>query len=86
MNQQIKCPSCGATIKLENNLPMGQILDCKACKSQLEVVWLDPIELDILTELDDDDAYDDYDYESDYDDDLDYDYNDNYYADDDDDY
>lgn len=84
MNQQIECPLCGASIKIKDNLSLGQIINCRACKAQLEVVWLDPIELDVLDEVDDDEeyAYDDYDYEPDYDQEPDYDYGDPYYDDD----
>jgi alpha-aminoadipate carrier protein LysW len=86
MNQRVECPLCGISIKIEDNLGMGQIIECSACRAQLEVVWLDPLELDVLDEIDDDeeDAYEgyDYEYEPDYDQEPDYDYGDPYYDDD----
>jgi hypothetical protein len=64
---------------------IGQKVECKNCKTMLEVSWLDPLELDWPYKPDksdlegyDDYEDDDYEYEEeeyeDYDDEYDYDY------------
>ncbi len=58
-----KCPSCGKLIELGRTPRMGQKIRCFDCSSRLEVVWLDPLELDWpeaeYEDLDDDDADED---------------------------
>lgn len=41
-----ECPSCGATIEVGRKPKMGQAVRCFDCDTRLEVVWLDPLELD----------------------------------------
>ena len=55
------CPSCGSKVNLGPKPKMGQRTVCSACDTELEVVWLDPVELD--WPYDEDDEYDDYDEE-----------------------
>ncbi len=59
MSTVVECPSCGVPVKMNANAKLGQTVTCIACKSKLEVVWLDPFELDILID-DDDDSDDDF--------------------------
>jgi alpha-aminoadipate carrier protein LysW len=40
------CISCGAEIKISAQLRMGLPVTCPDCDAELEVVWLDPVELD----------------------------------------
>ncbi len=59
-----ECPSCGAHINLKLNPKMGQQVVCTDCKAELEVVWLEPVQLDWSYDIDDledewDDVYDD---------------------------
>lgn len=71
------CPECAAPVRFERMPKMGQILACNACGTHLEVIDLEPIELDWPIdsfEDDDDYDYDDGDYDDDYDDDDDDDY------------
>jgi len=68
------CPSCGETMKLSDKPRLGEKVTCPACQEMLEVVELNPVELDWAFEDDDDDYYDEYDdYDDEYDDDDDYD-------------
>ena len=47
----IGCPSCGIEIKLDaKKSKLGEFLSCQECGTRLEVVWLDPIELDFAFE------------------------------------
>jgi hypothetical protein len=41
-----KCPSCGKLIELGPKPRMGQKVRCFDCDERLEVVWLDPLEVD----------------------------------------
>lgn len=55
------CPECEAEIHVDEDVDKGDLLDCEECESRLEVVGLDPIELDLAP-----DEEDDYDDEDDY--------------------
>jgi alpha-aminoadipate carrier protein LysW len=61
-----ECISCGAEIKFSAKPKMGALVTCPDCTAELEVVWLDPVELDWPYEEgdydDDEDYYDDEDY------------------------
>jgi lysine biosynthesis protein LysW len=62
-----ECPSCGESVNVGTRPKMGQRVVCQACDTELEVVWLDPVELDWPFDVEDDEEYfyDD-DYEEDY--------------------
>jgi len=40
------CPDCGHSIYLETQLWEGQLIRCQNCGVELEVINLDPVELD----------------------------------------
>ncbi len=44
------CPECGAELHVEEDIDKGETINCEECESRLEVVGLDPIELDLLPE------------------------------------
>jgi alpha-aminoadipate carrier protein LysW len=77
-NQVSDCPSCGNSVNVGAKPRMGQLVTCRSCKTELEVVWLEPVELDwpYVDELYDD-GDEDYDYD-DEDDDFDFDEDDEY--------
>jgi lysine biosynthesis protein LysW len=54
------CPSCDENIRFSRVPKLGQKVTCPECGERLEVVYLDPIELD-------------YEDDSDFEDDLDWD-------------
>ena len=56
------CPECEAEIHVNDDVDKGQIIHCEECEARLEVVGLDPIELDLAME-DEEDDYDDEDEE-----------------------
>lgn len=62
------CASCGAKVSVGKNPELGQRFTCPSCDDTMEVVWLDPIELDWPIDDDDIDDYDDEDFEEDDDD------------------
>lgn len=61
----VECISCGADIRLGSKPRMGQRVICTVCNTQLEVAWLDPVELDWPIEEEGFEDYDEYDYEED---------------------
>lgn len=47
-----KCPNCGNDI-IESDFPdaaEGEIINCKSCGTELEVVNMEPMEVDFLEE------------------------------------
>jgi alpha-aminoadipate carrier protein LysW len=68
--QRAECPECGATVLLKSPPRMGQRVTCHECDEELEVVGLNPMELDYAPGESDDD-WDDDDWPPDEDDDAD---------------
>jgi lysine biosynthesis protein LysW len=56
------CPECEAEIHVDEDLDKGDTVRCEECEAKLEVVGLDPIELDLVI----DDGEDDYNEDDDY--------------------
>jgi alpha-aminoadipate carrier protein LysW len=56
------CPECDADVHVDSDADKGDSVLCDECGTELEVVGLDPLELDIAEEedLDDDDDDDDF--------------------------
>lgn len=52
------CPECQSEIHVDEDVDKGDIVNCEECDIRLEVVGLDPVELDMATE-DEEDFYDD---------------------------
>jgi alpha-aminoadipate/glutamate carrier protein LysW len=52
------CPECEAEIHVDPDVDKGDVLTCEECASELEVVGLDPVELDIVEEDEEDEDYD----------------------------
>ncbi|HVG33689.1 MAG TPA: hypothetical protein VM911_11430 [Pyrinomonadaceae bacterium] len=46
------CPECDADVHVDTDADKGDIVSCEECGSDLEVVGLDPVELDIVEEED----------------------------------
>jgi len=51
------CPECEADVHIDTDADKGDTATCSECGTELEVVGLDPVELDIadVEDLDDDD-------------------------------
>jgi alpha-aminoadipate carrier protein LysW len=57
------CPECEADVHVDTDADKGDIVSCEECGTDLEIVGLDPVELDIVEEDDlDDDMDEDEDY------------------------
>lgn len=52
------CPECEADVYVDTDADKGDTINCEDCGTELEIVGLDPIELDIVEEDEDDDADD----------------------------
>ncbi len=48
------CPDCEADVHVDMDTDKGDTVSCDDCGTQLEVVGLDPVELDIVDEDEDD--------------------------------
>jgi alpha-aminoadipate carrier protein LysW len=55
--QSAECPQCGVEVSVGSQPKLGKLVKCKECGAELEVVWLDPLELD--WPLDEDELDDD---------------------------
>ncbi len=51
---QILCPDCEGSILLDSSTEKGEIVICKDCSVQLEVVSLQPIKVNPAPKLDED--------------------------------
>ncbi len=55
------CPDCDADVHVDTDADKGDIVSCEECGTDLEVVGLDPVELDIVEEdLGDDEDEDEF--------------------------
>ena len=44
---RVNCPSCGNEFNLEaKKCNLGDFFDCQECDARLEIVWLEPLEVD----------------------------------------
>jgi alpha-aminoadipate carrier protein LysW len=46
------CPECDADVHVDTDADKGDTFSCEECGSDLELVGLDPVELDIVEEED----------------------------------
>jgi alpha-aminoadipate carrier protein LysW len=53
------CPECEAEIHVDEDVDKGEIITCEECEATLEVVGLDPIELDLAPEEEEEDYEED---------------------------
>ena len=49
------CPECDADVQVDEDMDKGDVVECEDCGTMLEVVGLDPIELDVAVEEEEDD-------------------------------
>lgn len=59
------CPECDEEVYVDADSEQGDVVTCDECGAELEIVGLDPIELDAY----EGGAFDDFDDDSDYNDD-----------------
>jgi alpha-aminoadipate carrier protein LysW len=49
------CPECSEDVYVDADSEQGDVISCDECATELEIVGLDPVELDIHEESDPDD-------------------------------
>lgn len=49
-NNKVICPDCGAEIKVESELKVGDILECQECGTEVEILSLTPLNYKELVE------------------------------------
>lgn len=54
------CPDCEADVHVDTDTDKGDIVTCDECGIELEIVGLDPVELDIVQDSDDLDEEEEY--------------------------
>jgi alpha-aminoadipate carrier protein LysW len=54
------CPECEADVHVDTDVDKGEMVECEECGVHLEVVGLDPVELDIEEDYDEDEDEDEY--------------------------
>lgn len=54
MKMPAECPECGATLNLAANVEKGEIVQCPDCGAELEVVSVNPVELAVAPEEEED--------------------------------
>ncbi|MBM3263671.1 MAG: lysine biosynthesis protein LysW [candidate division Zixibacteria bacterium] len=48
------CPECGGAIELDYDVVEGEIVECEECGAELEVVNVNPLELDVAPDEEED--------------------------------
>lgn len=50
----VECPECCAEVALSQGTVLHEILPCSDCGAELEIVSLDPVEVDLAPEVEED--------------------------------
>ena len=53
-SQTVECPECCAEITLTQAAVLHEILPCSDCGAELEVIALDPVQVDLAPEVEED--------------------------------
>ena len=53
------CPECDAEVHVDTDADKGDAVTCEECGTDLEIVGLDPVELDIVEEEEGEEDYED---------------------------
>lgn len=46
----VECPECGSEIRLPKDVVENEIIECKTCGVELEVISLNPLQVDLAPE------------------------------------
>lgn len=50
----VECPVCGADVEIPENAMENELIVCADCGSELEIISLDPVEIDLAPEAEED--------------------------------
>lgn len=53
-NHLVECPECAAQVELPEDVVEGEIIQCPECAMELEVTSLDPLQIDLAPEEEED--------------------------------
>ncbi len=53
-NQNILCPECDGDVTIPADTMENEIISCPDCGAELEIISLDPLELDLAPEVEED--------------------------------
>jgi alpha-aminoadipate carrier protein LysW len=54
MSQPINCPECDGNLAIPADVMENELITCPDCGAELEIISLDPIELDLAPEVEED--------------------------------
>ena len=54
MMKTVECPECAAELQMEDSVEEGEIVVCPDCGVELEVVGVDPLEVELAPEVEED--------------------------------
>ena len=54
MTETAECVECGGELALPDDAESGEIVDCPICGTELEVVDVDPVAVELAPELEED--------------------------------
>ena len=58
--QKAECPQCEKDVAVGSHPVISEVINCERCGAEFEIVWLDPIEMDLpLIDDGDSDEFDD---------------------------
>lgn len=50
----VTCPECAATVELDSDVMLGEIVECPDCGVELEVISTNPVVVDLAPEVEED--------------------------------
>jgi alpha-aminoadipate carrier protein LysW len=50
----IECLECRGTVQVDDNVMLGEVLECMECGVELEIISLDPIAVELAPEVEED--------------------------------
>ena len=51
---QVTCLECGAEVEVNSDVMLGEILQCPDCGVELEITALDPVQIELAPEIEED--------------------------------
>jgi alpha-aminoadipate carrier protein LysW len=50
----LACPSCESDVRIDESVRLNEIIECASCRSELEVVAVNPVVLALAPEVEED--------------------------------
>ena len=54
MAKSVECPECGCSVDVEESVLQGEIIECPDCAVELEVMSIEPVQVQLAPEEDED--------------------------------